>query len=166
MNLNFILRNRYHLDRNECVSHIIFISLFVHYQFYVVFLTAKMGLLHEGSFRGITCFYAQYYLFLHGELNSGIRSPDSINKSLISFCPHFDENIFFINRKSFKFASRFSRTFVVSSEMMAIRKQVLTRGVIGNTSDFGSEESRFEPWRVNMKGIISKRWSFLLFEMG
>ena len=27
--------------------------------------------------------------------------------------------------------------------------KVLTRGVIGNTSDFGSEESRFEPWRVN-----------------
>ena len=26
----------------------------------------------------------------------------------------------------------------------------LTRGVIGNTSDFGSEESRFEPWRVNL----------------
>jgi hypothetical protein len=25
----------------------------------------------------------------------------------------------------------------------------LTRGVTGNTSDFGSEESRFEPWRVN-----------------
>ena len=25
----------------------------------------------------------------------------------------------------------------------------MTRGVIGNTSDFGSEESRFEPWRVN-----------------
>jgi hypothetical protein len=25
----------------------------------------------------------------------------------------------------------------------------LTRGVIGNTSDFGSEESKFEPWRVN-----------------
>ena len=41
--------------------------------------------------------------------------------------------------------------------MMPNRKQVLTRGVIGNTSDFGSEESRFEPWRVNMKGIISKR---------
>jgi hypothetical protein len=27
----------------------------------------------------------------------------------------------------------------------------LTRGVIGNTSDFGSEESRFEPWRVNIE---------------
>ena len=27
----------------------------------------------------------------------------------------------------------------------------LTHGVIGNTSDFGSEESRFEPWWVNKK---------------
>ncbi len=27
----------------------------------------------------------------------------------------------------------------------------MTRGVTGNTSDFGSEESRFEPWRVNKK---------------
>ncbi len=25
----------------------------------------------------------------------------------------------------------------------------MTRGVIGNTSGFGPEESRFEPWRVN-----------------
>jgi len=25
----------------------------------------------------------------------------------------------------------------------------LTDGVTGNTSDFGSEESRFEPWSVN-----------------
>ena len=28
---------------------------------------------------------------------------------------------------------------------------LLTHGVIGNTSDFGSEESRFEPWWVNIK---------------
>jgi hypothetical protein len=26
---------------------------------------------------------------------------------------------------------------------------ILTHGVIGNTSDFGSEESRFETWWVN-----------------
>ena len=28
-------------------------------------------------------------------------------------------------------------------------KLQLTDGVTGNTSDFGSEESRFEPWSVN-----------------
>ena len=28
-------------------------------------------------------------------------------------------------------------------------KSTLTRGVIGNTSDFGSEEFEFEPQRVN-----------------
>ena len=28
-------------------------------------------------------------------------------------------------------------------------KSKLTCGVIGNTSDFGSEESKFEPWQVN-----------------
>ena len=27
----------------------------------------------------------------------------------------------------------------------------LSRGVTGNTSDFGSEESRFEPWRDNQR---------------
>ena len=27
----------------------------------------------------------------------------------------------------------------------------MTHGVIGNTSDFGSEESRFETWWVNKK---------------
>jgi hypothetical protein len=43
------------------------------------------------------------------------------------------------------------------------RKQVLTRGVIGNTSDFGSEESRFEPWRVNIKGIVSNGMVPFLF---
>ena len=31
--------------------------------------------------------------------------------------------------------------------------KVLTRGVIGNTSGFGPEESRFEPRRVNWKRI-------------
>ena len=30
-------------------------------------------------------------------------------------------------------------------------KAELTDGVTGNTSDFGSEESRFEPWSVNRK---------------
>ena len=29
------------------------------------------------------------------------------------------------------------------------RFRFLTDGVTGNTSDFGSEESRFEPWSVN-----------------
>ena len=29
----------------------------------------------------------------------------------------------------------------------------LTHGVIGNTSDFGSEESRFEPWWVNHESL-------------
>ena len=39
----------------------------------------------------------------------------------------------------------------------------MTRGVIGNTSDFGSEESRFEPWRVNRsKPIIALMMGFLL----
>ena len=36
---------------------------------------------------------------------------------------------------------------------LAKRHKVLTRGVIGNTSGFGPEESRFEPWRVNLKRI-------------
>ena len=30
-------------------------------------------------------------------------------------------------------------------------KKGLTCGVTGNTSDFGSEESRFEPWQVNRR---------------
>ncbi len=35
--------------------------------------------------------------------------------------------------------------------------KVLTCGVTGNTSDFGSEESRFEPWQVNQyKGSAIK----------
>ena len=29
-------------------------------------------------------------------------------------------------------------------------------GVIGNTSDFGSEESRFEPWRDNKNGEVAQ----------
>ena len=31
----------------------------------------------------------------------------------------------------------------------AIKKATLSDGVIGNTSDFGSEESRFETWSDN-----------------
>ncbi len=31
------------------------------------------------------------------------------------------------------------------------RYQRMSGGVIGNTSDFGSEESRFEPWPDNIK---------------
>ncbi len=52
-------------------------------------------------------------------------------------------------RKSFNFASRFASNTAGATADQADRKRVLTRGVIGNTSDFGSEESRFEPWRVN-----------------
>ena len=59
------------------------------------------------------------------------------------------ENLFFIKRKSFKFAARFNRFIAGYSVMTFNRKQDLTRSVIGNTSDFGSEECRFEPWRVN-----------------
>ncbi len=36
------------------------------------------------------------------------------------------------------------------------QKGVLTDGVTGNTSDFGSEESRFEPWSVNGKGAAQQ----------
>ena len=32
----------------------------------------------------------------------------------------------------------------------------LTCGVIGNTSDFGSEEFRFEPWQVNKKSSLMR----------
>ena len=38
--------------------------------------------------------------------------------------------------------------------------QQLTDGVTGNTSDFGSEESRFEPWSVNE---ILASWRGFLF---
>ncbi len=31
-------------------------------------------------------------------------------------------------------------------------------GVTGNTSDFGSEESRFEPWSGNYKRLILNVW--------
>ena len=34
----------------------------------------------------------------------------------------------------------------------------LSCGVIGNTSDSGSEESRFEPWQDNFKGILTKKY--------
>ena len=32
---------------------------------------------------------------------------------------------------------------------------VLAHGVTGNTSDFGSEESRFEPWSDNEKELLT-----------
>ena len=41
--------------------------------------------------------------------------------------------------------------------------KVLTRGVIGNTSDFGSGESRFEPWRVNQSSLGVHSLYVLLF---
>ncbi len=57
--------------------------------------------------------------------------------------------------KSFNFASRLTEKIAGIPATQAIGK-VLTRGVTGNTSDFGSEESRFEPWRVNTnKGRLS-----------
>ena len=40
-------------------------------------------------------------------------------------------------------------------------KLQLTDGVTGNTSDFGSEESRFEPWSVNYKEALLKRGFFM-----
>ncbi len=43
------------------------------------------------------------------------------------------------NKKNLYFCTVFSKR----------TNKVLTRGVIGNTSGFGPEESRFEPWRVN-----------------
>ena len=39
---------------------------------------------------------------------------------------------------------------------------MMTDGVTGNTSDFGSEESRFEPWSVNRKGNPAKAGFFIL----
>ncbi len=39
----------------------------------------------------------------------------------------------------------------------------LLRGVIGNTSDSGSEESRFEPWRSNK---INRESGFFVAETG
>ncbi len=40
----------------------------------------------------------------------------------------------------------------------------LPRGVIGNTSDSGSEESRFEPWRGNFDAWIRRRGSAGILE--
>ena len=37
------------------------------------------------------------------------------------------------------------------------KRSVLSDGVIGNTSDFGSEESRFEPWSDNSASRIAVR---------
>lgn len=44
------------------------------------------------------------------------------------------------------FRKRCERIFLF---LPSLARGWLTRGVIGNTSDFGSEESRFETWRVN-----------------
>lgn len=41
--------------------------------------------------------------------------------------------------------------FILLSPASQKPVQTLTDGVTGNTSDFGSEESRFEPWSVNSK---------------
>ena len=38
----------------------------------------------------------------------------------------------------------------------------MPRGVIGNTSDSGSEESRFEPWRGSKK--LRETGAFLCYE--
>ena len=40
------------------------------------------------------------------------------------------------------------------------KRAVLTDGVTGNTSDFGSEESRFEPWSVNQEAPHSRGFCF------
>ena len=37
---------------------------------------------------------------------------------------------------------------------MVILQTQLADGVIGNTSDFGSEESRFDPWSASTKALI------------
>ncbi len=41
------------------------------------------------------------------------------------------------------------RLFMFSQIYLFLQPHLLTCGVIGNTSDSGSEESRFEPWQVN-----------------
>ena len=44
--------------------------------------------------------------------------------------------------------------FYTFARSLTKRQEGLSRGVTGNTSDFGSEESRFEPWRDNqIKGV-------------
>ena len=51
---------------------------------------------------------------------------------------------------------------LVLSQEILVRPQlgqqmiIMSFGVIGNTSDFGSEESRFEPWWDNIKK--NKEW--------
>ncbi len=42
-------------------------------------------------------------------------------------------------------------------------KLPLTDGVTGNTSDFGSEESRFEPWSVNKDERNPARAGFFIY---
>ena len=46
-------------------------------------------------------------------------------------------------------------------DYFCIRK--LSHGVTGNTSDSGSEESRFEPWWDNNLLFISTKTNYLIF---
>ena len=44
----------------------------------------------------------------------------------------------------------------------AFGQKRMSGSVIGNTSDFGSEESRFEPWPDNEKAALDKAAFFIL----
>ena len=47
------------------------------------------------------------------------------------------------------------------STIFATAKRRMSDGVIGNTSDSGSEESRFEPWSDNKEGLTRVRSFFV-----
>jgi hypothetical protein len=56
-----------------------------------------------------------------------------------------------IEPKSVKKRQDFTKNFVLEIYFLFLQpeSQILSDGVTGNTSDFGSEESRFEPWSDN-----------------
>ncbi len=61
----------------------------------------------------------------------------------------------------FLFQKRFSS--LGEKRKFAARFEKLAHGVTGNTSDFGSEESRFEPWWANWEAPILHRVGAFLY---
>ena len=68
------------------------------------------------------------------------------------------------NSGSFYFCPRISEAVLcrtVTKAPVTGRMLMMADGVTGNTSDFGSEESRFEPWSANKEGNPAKAGFFV-----
>jgi hypothetical protein len=56
----------------------------------------------------------------------------------------------------------FQNLFDLTEKLLILQLSKMSDGVTGNTSDFGSEESRFETWSDNSKPLLTEGFFVLI----